>query len=115
MRFFLLISGICWVTVFLVAGKRGDFSRKPPIDLFPDMNLQPKLRPQTPDAFFADGKSSRLPVEGTIAREDRYEDVPVNTGRVPGTTHFIANIPVPVTAQLLARGRQRFTINFSTY
>ena len=94
MRYFLLIFAICCVTVVLVAGKRGDFSRKPPIELFPDMNRHPRLRPQTPDAFFADGKSSRLPVEGTIARDDRYEDMPVNTGRVPGTTNFIANIPV---------------------
>ena len=114
MRYFLLIFLVCTVMVVAIAGKRGSISRRPPIELFPDMNRQPKLRPQTPDAFFADGKSSRLPVAGTIAHDDtHYEDLPVNTGRVAGTTNFVETIPVEVTGKLLARGQQRFTINCS--
>jgi mono/diheme cytochrome c family protein len=114
MRYFLLIFALCVGTVVGIAGRRGSFSRRPPIEIFPDMNRQPKLRPQTPDDFFGDGRSSRLPVPGTIAQEDtHYEDLPVNTGRVPGTTNFVETIPVPVTATLLARGQQRFNINCS--
>ncbi|MDB6023383.1 MAG: cytochrome [Pedosphaera sp.] len=114
MRYLLLFFALCTVLVMLIAGKRGSISRRPPIELFPDMNRQPKLRPQTPDAFFADGKSSRLPVAGTIAREDiHYADLPVNTGHIPGTTNFVENIPVEVNAKLLARGQQRFNINCS--
>ena len=114
MRYFLLILVLSVVTVVAIAGCRGGHSRRPPIELFPDMNRQPKLRPQTPDEFFADGRSSRLPIPGTIAHDDtHYEDLPANTGRVPGTTNFVETIPVPVTAQLLARGQQRFNINCS--
>jgi mono/diheme cytochrome c family protein len=113
MRYFFLIFALCVVMVMGIAGRRGSISRREPIELFPDMNRQPKLRPQTTDAFFEDGKSSRPPIAGTIARGDRYEDVPVNTGRVPGTTNFIDVIPVEVTAKLMARGQQRFTINCS--
>jgi mono/diheme cytochrome c family protein len=114
MRYFLLIFALCVVMVVAIAGRRGGLSRRPPIELFPDMVRQPKLRPQTPDAFFADDRSSRLPVPGTIAREDtHYADLPANTGRVPGTTNFVETIPVPVTANLLARGQQRFNINCS--
>ncbi len=114
MRYFLLIFFACTLMVMAIAGRRGSLSRREPIELFPDMNRQPKLRPQTPDAFFADGKSSRVPVAGTIAREDtHYEDLPVNTGRVAGKTNFIETIPVEVTEKLLARGRQRFQINCS--
>ncbi len=114
MRYFLLIFALCVLTVVGIAGRRGSLSRRPPIELFPDMNRQPKLRPQTPDAFFADGRSSRLPVPGTIAQEDtHYEDLPVNTGRVTGATNFVETIPVPVTATLIARGQQRFNINCS--
>ena len=116
MRYFLLISlpRLRVVTVVGIAGRRGSLSRRPPIELFPDMNRQPKLRPQTPDTFFADGRSSRMPIPGTIAQEDtHYEDLPVNTGRVTGTTNFVETIPVPVTATLLARGQQRFNINCS--
>jgi len=114
MRYFLLCFLVCTVMVVAIAGRRGSLSRRPPIEIFPDMNRQPKLRPQTPDAFFADGKSSRLPVPGTIAHDDtHYEDLAVNTGRVPGTTNFVATLPVEVTGKLLARGQQRFTINCS--
>lgn len=113
MRYLLLILALCTVVVMGIAGKRGSLSRRPPIEIFPDMNRQPKLRPQTPDAFFEDGKSSRLPVAGTVARGDRYADEPVNTGRVTGTTNFVPVMPVAVTAKLLARGQQRFNINCS--
>lgn len=113
MRYFFLIFGLCVVMVVAIAGKRGSLSRREPIEIFPDMNRQPKLRPQNTDAFFEDGKSSRMPIPGTIARGDRYEDVPVNTGRIPGTTNFIDVIPVEVTAKLMARGQQRFNINCS--
>lgn len=113
MRYLLLIFALCTVVVMGIAGKRGSLSRRTPIEVFPDMNRQPKLRPQTPNAFFEDGKSSRPPVAGTVAREDHYEDLPVNTGRVPGTTNFVPLMPVEVTAKLLARGQQRFNINCS--
>lgn len=113
MRYFFFIFGLCVVMVMGIAGKRGSISRREPIEIFPDMNRQPKLRPQNTDAFFDDGKSSRLPIPGTIARGDRYQDLPVNTGRIPGTTNFVEIIPVEVTAKLMARGQQRFTINCS--
>jgi len=42
-----------------------------------------------------------------------YQDIPANTGRVPGTTNFVEINPLPITAELMARGRQRFEINCS--
>jgi len=111
MRYFLLIFVLCVVTVVAIAGRRGSHSRREPIEIFPDMNRQPKLRPQNVDTFFEDGRSSRLPIPGTIARGDHYEDVPYNTGRIPGTTNFIDALPVEVTESMMARGKQRFGIN----
>ena len=113
MRYVFLVFALCTVMVMVIAGKRGSTSRRPPIELFPDMDRQPKLRPQTPNAFFSDERSSRGPIPGTIARGDAYEDKPENTGRLPGTTNFVENIPVPVTPALMARGRERFNINCS--
>jgi len=123
MRYFLMLFGVCVVLVVLIAGRRGDFSRKPPFEIFPDMDRQLKLRPQTANGFFANGLSSQLPPPGTIAQGSPlkvggqeiypFEDVPVNTGRPAGqgsTTNFIALNPLPVTAQLLSRGRERYTI-----
>ena len=113
MRYFLLAFVLLIAVVVGVAGFRGSVSRKPAIEVFPDMDRQQKVRPQTPSDFFADGRASRLPVEGTVARGSHFLDTPVNTGMVAGTTNFVAVNPVPVTDALMARGRERFNINCS--
>src|SRR5262245_3879219 len=105
MRYFVVGFLLCCVAIVSVAGFRGSQSRKPPLEIFPDMDRQPKLRPQTHNNFFPDQLSSRLPVAGTIARGSHYQDTPVNTGRIPGTTNFVELIPVPVTEVTLKRGQ----------
>ncbi len=121
MRYFLIGFVLLCLVVVSIAGLRGGKSRRPPIELFPDMDRQPKLRPQAHNSLFADQLSSRLPVEGTVPRSRPtvlegkeiypFEDNPLNTGRVPGTTNFVETIPLPVTEQLLTRGQQRYVIN----
>lgn len=111
MRYIFLIFALIVALVVVIAGPRGGLSRQPPLQIFSDMKNQMKLLPQKDDAFFADGRGSRLPVPGTVPRGAPYPDWPVNTGRVTGLTNFVENIPVPVTEQLMARGRQRFEIN----
>jgi mono/diheme cytochrome c family protein len=103
-----------------IAGRQGRLSRNPPIEVFPDMDRQLKLRPAQPNDFFQNGLSSQLPPRGTVARSEplqtvngpvySFEDAPVNTGRVTGTTNFVETNPLPVTGQLLQRGRERFDI-----
>ena len=74
MRYLLLVLGVIVISVMVVAGKRGDLSRQPPIELFPDMDRQPKLRPQAANSFFKDGFSSQQPIAGTIARGAAWPD-----------------------------------------
>jgi hypothetical protein len=123
MRCFFVIFGLCVLIVMGVLGKRGDHFRQPPLYIFPDMEWQLKLRPQKENGFFTNGLTSQMAVAGTIPRSTPiktvggsvypYEDVPVNTGRVTGTTNFVDNNPMPITREFLDRGRQRFTINCS--
>lgn len=120
MRYFLAIFAAVVAIGMLVAGRRGDISRKPPIEVFPDMDRQLKLRPQTPNGFFASGLSSQLPVEGSVAQSRpmivagkeiySFEDHPVNRGMLPGRTNFVELNPLPVTGALLARGHERYNI-----
>ena len=120
MRYFILIFAVLVLVVIGVAGRRGDLTRNRPIQIFPDMKRQLKLRPQTANGFFASGLSSQLPQPGTISQENpllvagkevySFDDSPVNNGRVTGTTNFIELNPIPVTAQLLARGQRQFNI-----
>lgn len=116
----ILIGVALGAAVVGIAGFRGGLSRKPPLQIFPDMTRQFKLRPQQPDRFFPNGVSSQLPPPGTVARAQPlitpagpvypYEDSPVNTGRLPGTTNFVDINPLPVNEALLQRGRERFDI-----
>lgn len=74
-----------------------------------DMHIQPYYRPLSKSDFFADNRSARLPVEGTVARGDLQEDTYFYTGKngnAPGEY-----MPFPVTKEVLARGRERFNIN----
>jgi mono/diheme cytochrome c family protein len=118
---FLLIA----VGVVGVAGFRGGLSRRPPIEVFPDMDRQAKLRPQSGNEFFADRFSSRFHAPNTIPRAAAvqvagqpvwpFEDHPLNTGMVAGTpvgaTNFVEVSPLPITAELVSRGRERFSIH----
>jgi mono/diheme cytochrome c family protein len=116
----LLIGAALGAAIVGIAGFQGRMSRKPPIEVFPDMDRQAKLRPQEPFRFFANGVSSQLPPSGTVARGEPiqtvtgpvypFEDSPVNTGLVTGTTNFVQTNPLPVTDELLQRGRGRFDI-----
>jgi mono/diheme cytochrome c family protein len=120
MRYFLAIFVVCFLATVGVLGFRGSHFRKPPLYIFPDMERQPKLRPETANAFFANGMSSRLPVEGTIARSEPikvgnevvypWQDSPVTTGRITGTTNYVECNPLPVTDELLQRGEHVFNI-----
>lgn len=123
MRYFLLIFGLAVVLVMAIAGKRGDTTRRTPIEVFPDMDRQLKLRPSEPNGFFPNGRSSQAHPEGTIARATPiqtaagpvmpFEEAPVNTGLRPGTTNFVELNPMAVTAAFIKRGQQRYTINCS--
>lgn len=111
MRYILLAFFLFCILVVSIAGFRGQVSRRPAIEIFSDMDRQPKIRPQSPSDFFADGRASRLPVEGTVARGSHVLDVPENTGTETGKTNFVAVNPLPVTPALMARGQQRYQIN----
>jgi mono/diheme cytochrome c family protein len=71
-----------------------------------DMHDQPKYKPLRKSDFFADGRSARPLVEGTVARGFLREDKALYTGKAGN--EFISEIPVEVTAELLRRGRTEF-------
>jgi len=115
----LLIVAIT-AAAFAIIGIPGHLSRKPPLEVFPDMDRQAKLRPEKPFDFFTNGLSSQLPPAGTVMRSapvetvkgpvHSYEEVPLNTGCVAGTTNFVETNPLIVNAAVLQRGREQFDI-----
>lgn len=110
-------------------GCRGDRSEKPPRQFFPDLDDQPKWKPQTDTEFFADGRTMRQPVKGTVPfgrvsyvsnadwsayqAKDRADflkdDDRFYQGKNPDGT-YVEKIPVEVTQAMLERGHNRYNI-----
>ena len=66
LRGFFVIFLLCTIAIIAVFGFRGQMSTAPPLEVFPDMVRQMKVRAQAPLDFFADGRGPRLPVAGTV-------------------------------------------------
>jgi hypothetical protein len=87
--------GICTaVSLFLFAGCD---------NLHQDMGNQPKNKPLSPSNFFADGRSGRMPVENTVARDAMANDDLM-------VSKDSNDFPMPVNLPLLERGEERYQI-----
>jgi mono/diheme cytochrome c family protein len=86
------------LTILTIAGcKRNDMRDQPRADTYQDSD------------FFPDGKSARPLVAGTVPR---FTPVGVRASSVASarTTTAPSGFPMPVTRQILARGRERYSI-----
>jgi hypothetical protein len=74
-----------------------------------DMHDQPRYRIASASRFWADGRSVRPEVPGTVARGNlKGTDSPYYTGKVNGRD--IMEFPLPITREVIARGKDRFQI-----
>lgn len=133
-----LLAGL--VPFGLIALARSRPSTEPPVRPIQDMAQQQKFKPQRTNPMFADGRVMRPLVPGVEAREDlllsnevlndpdhprlldnrseplvfqdaeQYERVLEGTEKIKGKTDFVTRIPLPVTTDLMHRGRERFNI-----
>jgi hypothetical protein len=72
------------------------------------MHDQPRYEPFEASAFFADGRSVRPLVSGTVARGQLQTDAHFATGMVESKA--ADTLPFSVTRPLLERGQERYTI-----
>ena len=73
-----------------------------------NMKHQENVRPFAASAHFSDGASARHPPAHTVARGEPAPDDPVATGQKDGVA--LTEIPLPLTRDLLERGRERFNV-----
>lgn len=73
-----------------------------------DMHVQPRQNPLSYSDFYADHRSARPPIEGTVARGQLNADTYFYTGKVGNNPGDF--MPFPVTKEVLARGRERYDI-----
>src|SRR4051812_41410236 len=73
------------------------------------MHNQPKYIPMRPTDFFADHRSERPLIAGTVARGHLNEDVALYQGMGPDSKP-VDTFPFPVTKELVARGQERYNV-----
>jgi mono/diheme cytochrome c family protein len=72
------------------------------------MHDTPRYEPLEGSAFFRDGRGSRTLVANTVARGMLREDEHLYAGKIDGQ---LTNVfPMPVTGEVMARGRERFNV-----
>ena len=130
LRYFFIVFILAGVSIAALAGFRGSKSALPPIEIFPDMDNQPKYQPQHTSGFFADGRAARKLVEGTIPLGYTMPGSYLQAGAKNGTIQptgfsnqpdyyntgkfgdvYGDGFPLDVTDALITRGQQRFDIN----
>ena len=120
LRYFFLALALLVVIIVSIAGFRGQHSARPPMEVFPDMVYQSKVKDQVPSTFFADGAASRAPIPGTIALEMPALNDYWASGKWD-ESHWGDGIPVhdardgtmalQVDEPNMVRGRERYNIS----
>ena len=105
-------------------GFRGSISKKPPLEVFPDMDHQARYNPQADNEFFADGRNDRPLPANAVARGNQlnYTEVfsPDFEDSVLGDTvylegknpdgSFYDGFPLEATNELMVYGKQKYEI-----
>ena len=73
-----------------------------------DMHDAPRYEPLEASTFFTEGRGSRALVANTVARGMLREDEHLYQGKIDG--QLTDSFPMPVTAEVMARGRERFNV-----
>jgi mono/diheme cytochrome c family protein len=129
----LLLAAAAAGSLMGVLGCQGEREEKPPRQFFPDLDDQPKWKPQEKSDFYPDGRTMRQPVAGTVPfgrdpfvtdaaaspwaapfmqeREDLLkEDKAFYEGVKEDGKSYVDKIPVPVNMDLLKLGQKKFNI-----
>src|SRR6266704_914841 len=75
-----------------------------------EMYDQSRVRPLAQSDFYSDLRTARPQVEGTVARGQLHEDTYFYTGKIGANPGDYMPAEVPVNAETLARGQERFNI-----
>lgn len=134
MKYFFLSYIFVGAIIVSAFGFRGSKSELPPIEVFPDMDHQAKIKYQAASDFFADGRGARLPVKNTVpmgfeipAKAAANGAKPARFGFTNGLDYYNTGkmgdfygdgLPVEITSDasvfneaFLKRGEQRYNIH----
>lgn len=95
--------------ILLLASCRGQRFEHQPVHPNMNMDQQNRFEAQEENPFFADNRSMRQPVEGTVARGNLRND-PVYFQGINQDSSFVSDIPVETTKSFLYRGKDQYEV-----
>ena len=110
MGFILLSAVLALVPFAFIAKWRASTSPDPHYHIIPDMDFQTYQRAQTESDIFPDGRASRRPPDGTVARGELKADEWFYHGIKDGQWAQEFPPQVEISDHTMKRGRERFTI-----
>ncbi len=122
MKIFFIIYFFALVATLTIFGLQGRKSQKTPLELFPDMDRQPKFHEQSESSLFSDNRTDRPVIEGTVPfvtdvqreyvhlrpKDHFYENEYLATGRISG--QWGDGFPIELDNQAMEEGRELYTI-----
>jgi len=124
MRYFFAIYIAIVIAVVAILGFRGDKSEKTPWMIFPDMDNQPRYKPQATNEYFQNRMDDRPKPVGTVVRgqgweqkelfspqyrEDYDHSTVFYEGRNPDGS-WSSGFPIEINNQTMELGRQKYGI-----
>src|SRR5512139_3490569 len=67
--FIVASTAFALIPLAIAAKARNSYSTEPHMHIFPDMDFQPKYKPDTASDIFADGRANRGEIAGTVSRD----------------------------------------------
>ena len=108
--FIVITATLGTVPFAFIAKARATHSAEPMFHVFPDMDFQPKAKEQSASPVFADGRASRLPVEGTVAQGELKEDDHFYRGIEDGEWATTFPPAFEVTPEAMERGQVQYDV-----
>ena len=101
----LILTLLAILPPVIAANARSKPNPNRPINIIQDMDLQAKFLPQSENDLFADKRSQRPQIVGTVARGETYLDTHFVDGVVDGQWATTTPSQLPMNMELLLRGQ----------
>ena len=106
----MILLMLALIPPVVAARTRASTSEKRPIHIIQDMDIQARFETQTLNPLFADQRSMRPEVVGTVARGETLLDTHLENGVVDGDWAVTMPMAIELDIDFLERGQGRFNI-----
>ncbi len=104
----ITLAVISWIPLVLIARERVATGPTTKVQIFVDMDNQPRFQPQMTNPLYEDQRAMRKHVAGTVARGELQRDELLYRGEVDGKS--ATAFPFELTDEIMQRGQSQYNI-----